>query len=153
MKTSLNKSKRKKGSMTKPKETTIHDVEGMILERLNILQNGETKEQKKKARSEIIKLERHIRDVQSKYQNGHKYPERMKGFPDDKPMNVKEVLKLIESGFPEDKWRGRTVTLTDLDYQLFDVTGGSPIPGEQRFKFEDKGWSKPKEMKPVHLFK
>jgi hypothetical protein len=82
--------------MTK-KETTIHDVEGMILERLDILQNGETKEQKKKARSEIIKLERHLRDVQSKYLNGHKYPERMKGLPDDKPMNKKEVLKLIDS--------------------------------------------------------
>jgi len=82
--------------MTK-KETTIHDVEGMILERLDILQNGETKEQKKKARSEIIKLERHLRDVQSKYYNGHKYPERMAGLPDDKPMNKKEVLKLIDS--------------------------------------------------------
>jgi hypothetical protein len=98
--------------MTK-KETTIHDVEGMILERLNILQNGETKEQKKKARSEIIKLERHIRDVQSKYQNGHKYPERMKGLPDDKPMDKKELFKLIEEGYPEEKWKGRTVSLTD----------------------------------------
>jgi len=97
MKTSLNKSKRKKGSMTKPKETTIHDVEGMILERLNILQNGETKEQKRKARSEIIKLERHLRDVNNKYQNGHKYPERLKGLPDDKPMNFKELEKLIDS--------------------------------------------------------
>jgi len=97
MKTSLNKSKRKKGSMTKPKETTIHDVEGMILERLNILQNGETKEQKRKARSEIIKLERHLRDVNNKYQNGHKYPERLKGLPDDKPMDKKELFKLIDS--------------------------------------------------------
>jgi len=97
MKTSLNKSKRKKGSMTKPKETTIHDVEGMILERLNILQNGETKEQKRKARSEIIKLERHLRDVNNKYQNGHKYPERLKGLPDNEPMDKKELFKLIDS--------------------------------------------------------
>ena len=82
--------------MTK-KETTVHDVEGMILERLDILQNGETKEQKKKARSEIIKLERHLKDVHSKYYNGHKYPERMAGLPDDKPMNKEEVLKLIDS--------------------------------------------------------
>ena len=83
--------------MTKAKETTVHDVEGMILERLDILQNGETKEQKKKARSEIIKLERHLKDVHSKYYNGHKYPERMAGLPDDKPMNKEEVLKLIDS--------------------------------------------------------
>ena len=113
MKTSLNKSKRKKGSMTKPKETTIHDVEGMILERLNILQNGETKEQKRKARSEIIKLERHLRDVNNKYQNGHKYPERLKGLPDDKPMDKKELFKLIDSGYDEEYWSGRTITLTD----------------------------------------
>ena len=148
----LNRPKKvNKGSM-KTTDTVEH-VEGMILERLEILKNGETKEQKHKARSEIIKLEKHLKGVNDKYQNGHKYPERMKGFPDDVPMNVKEVLKLIEDGFPEDKWRGRTVTLTDLDYQLFDVTGGSPIPGEQRFKFEDKGWKEPKQMKPGNLFK
>ena len=82
--------------MTK-KETTVHDVEGMILERLDILQNGETKEQKKKARSEIIKLERHLKDVHSKYYNGHKYPERMAGLPDDKPIDKKELFKLIDS--------------------------------------------------------
>ena len=145
MKTSLNKSKRKKGSMTKPKETTIHDVEGMILERLNILQNGETKEQKRKARSEIIKLERHARDVQSKYHNGHKYPERLKGFPDDKPMNKEEVLKLIDSTGPPYGTEGLGVN------QDIDLSGISV--GKKRFEYVDKGWSKPKEMKPVHLFK
>jgi len=34
-----------------------------------------------------------------------------------------------------------------------DVTGGSAILGVNRFKFEDKGWPKAKEMKPVNLFK
>ena len=148
----LNRPKKvNKGSM-KTTDTVEH-VEGMILERLEILKNGETKEQKHKARSEIIKLEKHLKGVNDKYQNGHKYPERMKGFPDDVPMNVKEVLKLIEDGFPEDKWRGRTVTLTDGDPDSLDLSGGSPIKYRDRFEYVDKGWSKPKEMKPVHLFK
>ncbi len=139
--------------MTK-KETSVHDVEGMIYERLDILQNGKTQIEKKKARSEIIKLERHLRDVHSKYYNGHKYPERMKGFPDDKPMDKKEVLKLIESGFPEEKWKGRTVNLSDAEYYSYkglDVTGVSV--GKNTFEYIDKGWSKPKEMKPAPFFK
>jgi hypothetical protein len=102
--------------MTK-KETTIHDVEGMILERLDILQNGDTQAEKKKARSEIIKLERHIRDVNSKYYNGHKYPERMKGLPDDKPMDKKEVLKLIDSVRVDNGIDGLSLVESDKDLQ------------------------------------
>jgi len=108
--------------MTK-KETTIHDVEGMILERLDILQNGETKEQKKKARSEIIKLERHLRDVQSKYLNGHKYPERMAGLPDDKPMNKKEVLKLIDTVYSEE------MTPLDIEYEKLELEENKNLQG------------------------
>jgi len=134
----------------KGKETTMHDVEGMIYERLDILQNGKTQIEKKKARSEIIKLERHIRDVNSKYYNGHKYPERMKGFPDDKPMDKKEVLKLIDS-VPDEQhrnWEG----LDTQDYdQEIDLSGVSV--GKNIFEYVDKGWSKPKEMKPAPFFK
>jgi len=142
----LNRPKKvNKGSM---KTTdTIEHVEGMILERLEILKNGETKEQKRKARSEIIKLEKHLRGVNDKYINGHKYPERLKGFPDDKPMNKTEVLKLIDSGYDEDEWSGRTVTLTDeYDKDAHNLEG-------LMITLEDKGWKEPKQMKPVNLFK
>ena len=117
--------------MTKTTDTVEH-VEGMILERLEILKNGETKEQKRKARSEIIKLEKHLKGVNDKYQNGHKYPERMKGFRDDVPMNVKEVLKLIDSvGDVPSRYTDSNL-VWDVNLQGLMIT------------LEDKGWAKPK---------
>ena len=148
----LNRPKRvNKGSM-KTTDTVEH-VEGMILERLEILKNGETKEQKRKARSEIIKLEKHLRGVNDKYINGHKYPERMKGFPDDKPMNKEEVLKLIDSvDVPTDRYsRERQIDIQDQIELGLNLEGVSV--GKNTFEYVDKGWSKPKEMKPVNLFK
>ncbi len=82
--------------MTNKHTDKIQAVEQMIFERLDILQNGETKEIKKKARREIINLEKHLRNVNDKDINGKTYPERMKGFPDDKPMDQKELKKLID---------------------------------------------------------
>ena len=70
----------------------VQAVEQMIIARLDILKNGETTEQKRKARSEIIKLEKHLRNVSDKLLNGKVYPEPMY-HSDEKPMNVKEVLK------------------------------------------------------------
>jgi len=152
----LNRPKKvNKGSM-KTTDTVEH-VEGMILERLEILKNGETKEQKHKARSEIIKLEKHLKGVNDKYQNGHKYPERMKGFPDDIPMNVEEVLKLIDSVEvdPNDetnRYRENYLLRDGSSYgRPLNLEGVSV--GKNTFEYVDKGWPKPKEMKPVHLFK
>ena len=150
------KNKTTKKTMTKETHTIEH-VEGMILERLDILKNGETKEQKRKARSEILKLEKHLRDVNTKYYNGHKYPERMKGFPDDKPMNKTEVLKLIDSVEVDPNDEGNKYR---ENYLLQDGSSyGRPLNlegvsvGKNTFEYVDKGWSKPKEMKPVNLFK
>ena len=133
---------------------TVEHVEGMILERLEILKNGETKEQKRKARSEILKLEKHLRDVNTKYYNGHKYPERMKGFPDDIPMNKTEVLKLIDSVSGQDEsslWTDMDWSRRLINEQELDLSGVSV--GKNTFEYVDKGWSKAKDMKPVHLFK
>ena len=132
---------------------TMTQIEELMYEYFNRIQNSETKEEKRALLKKLKPLETHWRDVNSKHINGKKYPERLKGSPDDKPMNKAEVLKLIEDGFPEDKWRGRTVTLTDADSDSLDLSGGSPIKYRDRFEYVDKGWSKPKEMKPVHLFK
>ena len=148
MKTSLNKSKLKKGSMTTDTNTVI-EIETKLMNELSILKDPNVgKERKNKARTAVKRYEKFMNDIDYKHINGHKYPERMKGFPDDKPMNVKEVLKLIDS----------VDVVEDMldDYpriEGLDVSGGSPVPGVNRFKFEDKGWSKAKEMKPVNLFK
>ena len=74
----------------------LKDLEKLIFEKLDILQNGETKAEKKKARTEIIRLEKLIKDVNYKKLNGHKYPEHLY-HSDDKPMNKKEIYKLIDS--------------------------------------------------------
>ena len=131
-------------------------IEELMYEYFNRIQNSETKEEKRALLKKLKPLETHWRDINSKHINGKKYPERMKGFPDDKPMNVKEVLKLIDEV--------KVVELTELgmmktmglktnqdNLDISDVSGVSV--GKSRFEYVDKGWSKPKEMKPVHLFK
>ena len=130
---------------------TMTQIEELMYEYFNRIQNSETKEEKRALLKKLKPLETHWRDVNSKHINGKKYPERMKGFPDDKPMNVKEVLKLIDSvevepmnGIEEGH------IFMNMEKKL-DESGVSV--GNTRFEYVDKGWSKPKEMKPVHLFK
>ncbi len=149
MKTSLRKSKRKKGSM---KTThTLEQVEALMWKESNILRDPNVgKDAKQKARKKLKLLERHFADCNGKELNGKKYP--VKEVPVDTPKE--EVLKLIEDGYPEKKWKGRTVNLTDAEYYSYkglDVTGVSV--GKNTFECIDKGWSKPKEMKPDPFFK
>ena len=121
--------------MTNKTTDTIQAVETMIMKRLEILKNGETNELKRKARKEILKLEKHLRDVDDKLINGKKYPERIYHH-DDKPMNKTEVLKLIDSVSGQDE----SSRQTDLEYwnhfineQDIDLTGVSV--GRDRFEF------------------
>ena len=74
----------------------MQDVEGLINEKLEILKNGETKKEKVEARRAIIKLEKFYNDITGKKINGKKYPERMY-HSGPEPMNVPELLKLIDS--------------------------------------------------------
>ena len=97
MKTSLSRSKRKKGSMTTDTNTVI-EIETKLMNELSVLKDPNVgKERKKKARIAVKRYEKFMNDIDYKHINGHKYPERMAGFPDDKPMDKKEVLKLIDS--------------------------------------------------------
>ena len=136
-------SKTKTKQMTKETHS-IHDVDALLLEKVILLKTSKSKDEKVKLAKEIHRLEKHFNEGNEKHINGHKYPERMKGFPDDIPMNVEEVLKLIDS--------------VEIDYTVpnhytdIDNLDGISV-GNNRFEYVDKGWSKPKEMKPVHLFK
>ena len=109
MKTSLNKSKRKKGSMTTDTNTVI-EIETKLMNELSILQDPNVgKERKNKARTAVKRYEKFMNDIDYKKINGHKYPVR-----EVPPKTTKEeVLKLIDSGYDEDVWSGRTITLTD----------------------------------------
>ena len=124
MKTSLSRSKRKKGSM---KTThTLEQVEALMWKESNILRDPNVgKDAKQKSRKRLKLLEKHFADCNGKELNGHKYPERMAGLPDDKPMDVKEVLKLIDSvpdkDFDEDTecyaWNETEVFMGDRNLQ------------------------------------
>ena len=115
--------------MTNKTTDSIQAVETMIMKRLEILKNGETNELKRKARKEILKLEKHLRDVDDKLINGKKYPERMY-HSGPEPMNKKEVLKLIDSvDVPVDVSAKEEL---ETKYSL-DLTGVSV--GKNRFEF------------------
>ena len=130
---------------------TVIEIETKLMNELAILKDKNVgKERKKQARTAVRRYEKFMNDIDYKHINGHKYPERMKGFPDDKPMDKKEVLKLIDS--------------VDCDIQYDNYTNNGLYTKEDILKHtrdlqglmlttEDKGWSKPKEMKPVNLFK
>ena len=77
---------------------TIHDVDALILEKVILLKTAKG-EDKKKLAKEIKRLEKHFNECNDKHINGKKYPERLAGLPDDKPMNVKELNKLIDLSF------------------------------------------------------
>ncbi len=129
---------RPKGQTTSPMKKDTHsipDLEGLINEKLHIMQNGHTIEEKKKARKEVLRLEKMLKDIDYKSVNGKHYPERIKGLPDDKPMNKKELFKLIDS-VPDQPDRNN---YDYLPYPL-DLSGGSPEPGKNRFEFTEKGW-------------
>jgi len=138
MKTSLSRSKRKKGSM---KTThTLDQVEALMWKESGILRDPNVgKDAKQKAMKRLKLLEKHFADCKEKETNGHKYPERMKGFPDDVPMNKEEVLKLIDS--VESDYGPSYADIGDVNLQGLMISA------------TDQGWDKPKVMKPVPLFK
>ena len=142
MKTSLNKSKRKKGSMTTD-NTTVIEIETKLMNELSILKDPNVgKERKKQARTAVKRYEKFMNDIDYKHINGHKYPVR-----EVPPETTKEeVLKLIDSvQFVTD------CMIREINFKPDNLDGISV--GMKRFEYVDKGWSKPKEMKPVHLFK
>jgi len=93
-------------------ETSLTKIEEMMLEYRDKIKTSVTKTEKKEMLKKLKNLEKHWNNINDKHINGKKYPERMY-HSDDNPMDKKSILKLIEEGYPEDRWRGRTVTITD----------------------------------------
>ena len=153
MKTSLNKSKRKKGSMTTDTNTVI-EIETKLMNELSILQDPNVgKERKNKARTAVKRYEKFMNDIDYKKINGHKYPVR-----EVPPKTTKEeVLKLIDSVEvdPDDegnKYRENYLLQDGSSYgRPLNLEGVSV--GKNTFEYVDKGWKEPKHMKPVNLFK
>jgi hypothetical protein len=130
---------------------TIQDVEGLLLEKVILLKTAETKEERVKIQKQIQKLEKHLNDCNDKHINGKKYPERMQGFPDDKPMDQKLLKKLIDESldFPNDKVYGED-TEDVIEYNK-DING--VFVTDPTTKDYDKYWKTPKQMTPSPYFK
>jgi len=90
--------------------TTVIEIETKLMNELAILKDKNVgKERKKQARTNVKRYEKFMNDIDYKHINGHKYPVR-----EVPPETTKEeLLKLIDSGYDEDVWSGRTITLTD----------------------------------------
>ena len=103
----------------------VKDIENLILEKLDILKNGETTKEKREARRAIINLEKFYNDIQGKKINGKKYP--TKEVPPK--TTKKELLDLIDSvgEHPEGDEFGRYMD------EGFDLSGVSV--GKNRFEF------------------
>ena len=119
--------------MTKTIKDPNQMVEIEIIKMLEILKNGSTNEQKKKARKEIIRLEKHLRDTQTEYLNGKKFPVR------EVPPKVskKELLELIDSVDKSNYDLNRSEEAYDKNVinKRLDLSGVSP--GLNRFVYKD----------------
>jgi hypothetical protein len=123
--------------------TTVIEIETKLMNELAILKDKNVgKERKKQARTNVKRYEKFMNDIDYKHINGHKYPVR-----EVPPETTKEeILKLIDSVQPpyDEPFQRKTYEIDNLD--------GISV-GKKRFEYVDNGWSKAKEMKPVHLFK
>jgi len=105
---------------------TIQSIEQKILVEYEILKDPNVgKERKKKATKNLKNYEQHLRNVDDKYLNGKHYPERMKGFPDNEPMDKKELFKLIDSVYGQDEASKQT----DWDYSRSLIADNRDLQG------------------------
>jgi hypothetical protein len=90
----------------KRKDThTLQQVETYCYELVGRIQEAETIEEKKALHKKLKPAERFVNDINTKETNGKEYPDRFDTIlKDDKPMNVQEVKKLIDSvSYPFDE--------------------------------------------------
>jgi len=113
---------------------TISGLNDLIDEKLAILQNGETVKEKREARKQIIMLEKLIKDVNYKIQNGKHYPEH-----EVPPKTTKEeLLKLIDSVEVTNEPFKNDASIMEIAYNMgVDLSGVSV--GKNRFEFVELG--------------
>jgi hypothetical protein len=76
----------------------IQKAEQQLLEEIQILKDPNVgKERKQKAKKNIKSREKYLRDTSNEEINGKTYPTNYLYHSDDKPMDKKEIFKLIDS--------------------------------------------------------
>ena len=104
-------------------ETSLTKIEEMMLEFRDKIKSSVTKGEKKEMLKKLKNLEKHWNNINDKHINGKKYPTERMYHSDNKPMDKKEVLKLIDS-VETPPYRGSV--------DKFDLSGVSP--GKDRFE-------------------
>ena len=118
---------------------TKQEIEAKLVTELAILKDPNVGKDRKKEAMRTIKIyEKFLRDVDFKNLNGKKYPKEYLSWSDDKPMNVPELHKLIDS-VDDDSLPCEMEMKMD---EGIDLTGVSV--GKDRFTFVDHGWKQPK---------
>ena len=131
----LNRAKILKKSPMKSNTHSITDIEGLINEKLHVMQNGATMAEKKKARTEVIRLEKMLRDIDYKIINGKHYNERKVPPKTTK----KELLELIDSVEAEEPLYIGCAPPDEETIRLMPDLSGVSV-GKNRFEYVDKGW-------------
>ena len=116
--------------MTKTIKDPNQMIEAEIFKMLEILKNGSTNEQKRKARKELLRLEKHKIKIQDEYLNGKKYP--VKEVPPK--VSKKELLELIDS-VPDGDEQSWDWSETEILSERIDLSGVSV--GKNRFVYTD----------------
>ena len=118
---------------------SITQTEERMYELFSRMTSAITPEEKRAIRIKLRSLEKKHDSWLDDGINGKEYPQRLKGLPDDEPMNKTELLKLIDSveSKPRRDWPNEEESTFWGNPEL-DETGVSV--GKDRFEFVEKGW-------------
>ena len=117
---------------------SITQTEERMYELFSRMTSAITPEEKRAIRIKLRALEKKhdsILDDDTK-----EYPQRLKGLPDDEPMNKTELLKLIDSvpDYEFDNYQQHGLFTEEEIKRDLDESGVSV--GKDRFEFVEKGW-------------
>jgi len=102
----------------------IQKAEQQLLEEIQILKDPNVgKERKQKAKKNIKSREKYLRDTSNEEINGKTYPTNYLYHSDDKPMDKKEIFKLIDSVELNPDYEALNVTTRDFKDEEYDLSG------------------------------
>lgn len=118
---------------------TIQNLYDLLEDKLRQMEKAETKTEQKKIRSEILRLDRMINDVNGKKLNGNGH-----GYIKEQPPKVtkQELLDLIDSVQAPEANIFREMAIKEEIALYKDLSGVSV--GQDYFEYKDLGWEEPK---------
>src|ERR1051325_7941437 len=113
---------------------SVTQTEERMYELFSRMTSAITPEEKRAIRIKLRSLEKKRNSSLDDGINGKEYPQRLKGLPDDEPMNETELLKSLDSvGEIEQADKDDIFPEYDIDLSGVSVS-------KDRFEFVEKGW-------------